>query len=46
MKDFLEILTELQKTPVPLILIGGGILFLFIAVGGQIGGKISTDTLG
>jgi len=46
MKDFLDVLTELQNTPLPLMFIGGGILFLFIAVGGQIGGKISTSAIG
>lgn len=44
MKDLLTILKDLQNTPLPLILVGGGILFLFIAVGGQIGAKISPDS--
>jgi|APSaa5957512622_1039677.scaffolds.fasta_scaffold108325_1 hypothetical protein len=44
MKDFLTVLKELQNTPVPLLLVGGGILFLFVAVGGQFGAKINADS--
>ena len=43
MKDIFTILNELQNTPVPILLVGGGILFLFIAVGGQFGARVSTN---
>ena len=46
MKDFLDILSELRNTPIPVLLIGGGILFLFIAVGGQFGAKVGQGDKG
>ncbi len=39
MVDFLRILNQ---TPIPTILIVGGILFLFLALGGQLGAKLVT----
>jgi hypothetical protein len=38
-----DILIALQKTPVPTILAAGGILFIFLAVGGRFGATIATD---
>jgi hypothetical protein len=38
-----EIIRALQDTSVPTILIVGGIAFLFIAVGGRLGAKVTTD---
>lgn len=43
MQDLLKTLQMLRDTPVPVILVGGGVLFLFVAVGGQLGAKVSTD---
>lgn len=38
-----DIITALQHTPAPTILIAGGILFLFVAVGGRLGANVTTD---
>lgn len=38
-----DIITALQNTPVPTILVVGGIVFLFLAVVGQFAGKIQVD---
>ena len=38
-----DMLVALNETPVPTILVVGGILFIFIAVGGQFGAKVASD---
>jgi len=35
-----------SKMAIPVILVMGGVLFLFFAIGGEIGAKISTDKIG
>ncbi len=40
MTDLLKVLVD---TPVPMVLVVGGIFFLFLAIGGQFGAKIITD---
>ncbi len=43
--EIVNILKGLAETPVPTILVIAGILFLFIALGGQFGAKIVTDKM-
>jgi hypothetical protein len=38
-----DIILAVKETPVPGILVAGGILFLFVAVGGQFGAKVASD---
>ena len=40
-----SIVEAIAKTPVPVLLIVAGILFLFLAIGGQLGAKIVTDNV-
>lgn len=40
MNEILKILVEIAQTPLPTILVIGGILFFFLAVAGKIGAKI------
>ncbi len=40
MTELLKIITELQNTPIPVILVTAGIVFLFLALSGGISGKI------
>ncbi len=40
MTDILKIITELQHTPIPVILVAAGIVFLFLGLSGGISGKI------
>jgi len=41
----MEFLKYIEKLPVPTILVIAGIVFLFIALGGQFGAKIVTDKI-
>jgi branched-chain amino acid transport system substrate-binding protein len=42
-EEILKILQAMKDTSVPAMLVGGGILFLFIAVGGRLGATVTTE---
>lgn len=43
--EFLKYIGKLSETPVPTILVIAGIVFLFLALGGQFGAKVVTDNI-
>jgi hypothetical protein len=44
LKDFIEIITQLQNTPVPNLLVVAGLIFIILAVVGKIGAVIELST--